>query len=99
MIATFFHWRLREGMRDDFTAGWAAITEVLRAHGSLGSALFEQGDGTMRALARWPDRETRDQAFAYLDAPEAVEQMRSAIAETLSREDCTEVANLWVAAE
>ena len=95
MIATFFHWRIREGRRDQFIAAWAAVTDALKADGSLGSALFEGEDGTFRALARWPDRATRDRAFAALSLPAASEAMHEAIAQTLQRVDCDERDNRW----
>ena len=95
MMATFFHWRLNEGARDAFLASWAMITDALKEHGSLGSTLFEDEDGTVRALARWPDQATRDRAFDRLQMPEAVDAMQAAVAETLLRVDCVEIDNRW----
>lgn len=95
MIVTLFHWRLHPGARDRFVGHWAAVTELLKPHGSLGSALFEQPDGTLRAIARWPDRATRDAAFAADPAPEDSAAMRACIAQTIERVDLDAVRILW----
>jgi hypothetical protein len=95
MIVTFFEWIVGEGRQAEFREIWHEGTELLLREGSLGSALFIGDDGHFRALARWPDRATRDAAFARTaDAPVFV-RMRDCVEATLRREDADELDNLW----
>ncbi|MAX00725.1 MAG: hypothetical protein CMN72_14005 [Sphingomonas sp.] len=98
MLATFFHWRIAPDRRAAFIEAWAAMTHALKRHGSHGSALFDRGDGTLCAFARWPDAATRDRAFADVDAADARRVMRRAIVEELARMDMRELCNLWTVA-
>jgi hypothetical protein len=96
MLATFFEWQIKPGQHDVFVKAWAEVTEQLKAHGSFGSCLFTKQDGTICALARWPDQSTRDAAFATIravDGPAKI--MRGVIAETIQQFDMEEVVNLW----
>lgn len=97
MIATFFEWKITEGKEAQFREAWAAITKLLHPAGSYGSSLFTNDAGHMCAIALWPDRETRDVAFApYSDAPtEHHAAMREAIAETIHRMDLDCIDDLW----
>lgn len=95
MLATFFQWRIKPGRRVAFEEAWTQITRAYHAQGSLGSALFEREDGTLCAFARWPDRATRDAAFAMDVLPEATAQMRDAVEETVQRFDMDGVVDLW----
>lgn len=96
MIATFFEWSIPPGREDEFIAIWNEGTTLLREQGSLGSALFRGDNGIFYALARWPDRATRDAAFARTaDAPVFV-RMRACVTATLRRDDAEEISNLWV---
>tara|TARA_B100000678_G_scaffold174637_1_gene145646 strand:+ start:1665 stop:2000 length:336 start_codon:yes stop_codon:yes gene_type:complete len=98
-LATFFHWRIDPAQRDAFVAAWAEVTHALKRHGSHGSALFERGDGSLCAFARWPDAQTRDRAFADVDAATARRTMRDAIVEELARMDMAALCDLWGAAQ
>ena len=95
MIATFFQWRLHSGREADFSAAWSAVTQELRARGSLGSALFLGPGSTHCALARWPDRATRDSVFARGPVETYSDAMRACIDTTLQTFDLDEVANFW----
>ena len=95
MLATFFQWRIKPGQRAIFEACWTEITRAYRAQGSFGSALFECEDGTLCAFARWPDRATRDEAFAMDLLPEVSARMRDAVGETVQRLDMDTVTDLW----
>lgn len=93
MLAYFFQWRLRPGLEAQFQAAWAAVTRDLLTQGSHGSALFDGPDGTVCAIARWPDTATRQAASAT--AEDARRRMQEAVAETLQALPLTERLNLW----
>ncbi|MCJ8192000.1 hypothetical protein [Sphingomicrobium aestuariivivum] len=97
MIATFFEWKIKAGMEEQFRDGWAAITKMLHPAGSYGSSLFTNDKGHYCAFALWPDRETRDKAFApYLEAPtEHHAKMRAAVEDTFHRMDLDCVEEMW----
>lgn len=95
MIATLFRWRVVAGKEQKFEAAWASATVALKAHGSAGSALFVDDQGNYCALARWPDRATRDRAFAADPAPAKAAALRECVAETIERTDMDERENLW----
>ncbi len=94
-LATLFRWRVGDERRTAFEADWRIVTEALLEHGSLGSALFDACDGMLCALARWPDRATRDRAFATLADDPRVAAMRRHAVEPLERRDMTLIADLW----
>lgn len=79
MFAVIYRWRLVRDSRDEFIAAWQALTErIAETFGSLGSRLHEEPDGTMCAIALWPDRERWETArFPHDDAMLA--EMRSYI--------------------
>ncbi len=95
MLATYFEWRVRAGCEDEFVQIWHEGTMLLRAEGSLGSALFKGDDGRFRALARWPDLATRDLAFARTTDAPAFVRMREIVEATVHSDDLMEVDNLW----
>lgn len=95
MLATFFEWAVRPGREEEFVRAWNEGTALLLEEGSLGSALFRGVDGRFNALARWPDRETRDAAFARTADHPAFATLRDCVSETLRRDDTDEVSNLW----
>ena len=96
MIATFFEWRVEPGREEHFRQSWAEVTRRLHAHGSKGSTLFQSADGNFCALARWPDRVTRDAAFAAETGNDASVRLRDLIGETIQRFDLDELDNLWL---
>jgi hypothetical protein len=95
MIVTLFEWMIPQGRESEFREIWNEGTQLLLREGSLGSALFVGDDGHFRALARWPDRATRDAAFARTKNEPVFVRMRDCIEATLCREDADEIANLW----
>ena len=95
MFATFFEWRIRDGAKEQFEQAWADATEILKTHGSMGSALFQNDVGHYCAFARWPDRATRNAAFAAADLTDSGGAMRGAVTDTIHRIDLEQVRNLW----
>ena len=96
MFATFFEWRIRDGAEEQFEQAWADATEILKTHGSMGSALFRNDAGDYCAFARWPNRATRDAAFAAADLTDSGGAMRDAVTDTVHRIDLEQLRNLWV---
>lgn len=95
MFATFFQWTVHAGRDEEFVAIWNEGTALLLGEGSLGSALYRGDDGRFSALARWPDRATRDAAFDRLRDHKVFERMRECVRETDRRDDTDEVSNMW----
>ena len=94
-FATYFEWEIREGGEAAFTAAWEVATRVLLTHGSHGSALFRTDAGNFAALARWPDRATRDAGFAEATFPGEATAMGREIVRTTHRIDLEGVSDLW----
>lgn len=82
-------------MEEQFEKAWSGITAVLKKQGALGSALFDGPDGTIFAIARWPDIETRQASSARKADPELYALMIDAIAEELQEQVITEKLNFW----
>ena len=82
MFVAIYCWRVRPGMEDQFREGWRRMTETLyRHHGSLGSRLHRNYDGTWFAYAQWPDRKHWEQAqeAACGSAADALLMMRDSL--------------------
>lgn len=94
--AVLLRWRLKPGRYEAFAQAWEAVTLAMLAEDSLGSTLFEAADGTVHALARWPDKATRERAFADHVVATARKIMADAIEEALPEVELTERINLWV---
>ncbi len=97
MFVAIYRWRLKPGHEERFRSGWARITDLARERcGSGGSSLFDAGDGTWVAIARWPDRAARERCFAAgpLDIA-ATAQMRAAILEALPDLELDSVDDRW----
>jgi hypothetical protein len=95
MIAIIYQWRLHAGMEAQFEVAWSAVTALLKQQGSLGSALFDGPDGTVFAIARWPDLETRQASSARKANSELYAKMTDAIAEELQEHVIAEKLNFW----
>lgn len=95
MFVLFFRWRLHPDRREQFMQAWPKVTRALLGQGSHGSVLFDGPEGTVCAIARWPDRATRDASSARAVVPEAWSRMRDAIAEELAAYELTDIINLW----
>lgn len=95
MIAVLYQWRLVAGKEAQFAAAWTIITEQFKLQGSLGSALFDGPDGTVFAIARWPDVKTRKASSAQQADPENYQLMIEAIAEEYQEHILNERLNFW----
>jgi hypothetical protein len=84
-FAVLYRWRLHQGAEQSFVLAWSRISELLLAErGSLGSRLHRGPDGWWYSYAQWPSAEARERAFeAGSVDPQASQQMREAIAESL----------------
>lgn len=63
MFVVIYRWHVKPGMEEHFREGWRRVTETMyRDHGSLGSRLHGNYDGTWLAYAQWPDRKHWERA-------------------------------------
>ena len=86
--ATFcaiYRWRLHPGTEDSFVRAWSRITELLREErGSLGSRLHRGPDDIWYSYTQWPSAAAKAAGLAQPSVdPQAWQQLRSAIAESL----------------
>lgn len=95
MIAILYQWRLAPGNRQQFADAWTAVTAHLKEQGSLWSAFFGGPNGSVFAIARWPDLETRQASSARKANPLLCATMTEAIAEELQEQILEESLNLW----
>ncbi len=96
MIAILYQWRIREGCMAQFRQDWAAITEVLVEQGSHGSALFDAPDGSVVAIARWPDLATRMASSGRTARPVEYARMIAAVETELQELILDETLNKWL---
>jgi hypothetical protein len=96
MFAIYFKWQVKEGFEQQFERLWSAGTQALRDEGSLGSALFSGGAGQYHALARWPDRETRDRVLTADFRPDIFRPFAECIEHMLAREEMDLIESQWV---
>lgn len=96
MIAVLYQWRYVASKETQFAEAWTIITDQLKRQGSSGSALFDGPDGTVFAIARWPDIETRKASSAQRADPEHYQLMIDAIAEEYHEHILHERLNLWL---
>jgi len=93
MFAVIYRWRIKPGREDDFATAWEHMTRRIAAEcGSGGSALFRAEDGTFVAIARWPDRETRERC--RITDP-ALETMRDCIESPFEEQRLDGLLDLW----
>ncbi len=94
MFVAIYRWRLKAGREQEFAQAWERVTRlIVRECGSGGSALFRADDGTYAALARWPDRESRERCAARYD--EDLARMTDCIAERYPEQRLESVTDLW----
>ncbi len=82
MFVAIYCWRVKPGMEDQFREGWRRVTETFyRDHGSLGSRLHRNFDGTWFAYAQWPDRKHWEQAkeAGRTSAADGLQMMRDSL--------------------
>lgn len=97
-FAVLYRWKLRPGSEASFIAAWSRISELLfTQRGSLGSRLHRGSDGLWYSYAQWPSAQARSTAFAAGPVdPEALKEMRAAIAEELPEVVLESVADFMV---
>lgn len=95
-FATYFEWEIKLGGEEAFVAAWAATTRHLLDHNSNGSALFRTDAGNFAAVARWPDRATRDSGFTAANFPDTATGMSAQIIRTVHRIDLEGILDLWI---
>lgn len=95
MIVLLYRWRIKAGRMAAFQSAWTEVTEALARQGSHGSTLFDGSDGTVVAIARWPDRATRERSSLAGVAPEAIARMADAIAEKIEESVLDPVVERW----
>lgn len=63
MFIAVYRWRMKPGMEERFRDGWRRVTDsIYHHHGSLGSRLHREMDGSWVAYAQWPDRKHWEKA-------------------------------------
>lgn len=84
-FCAIYRWRLHPGSEDSFVQAWSRVTQLLRAErGSLGSRLHRGPDNIWYSYTQWPSVEAKAEGLAQPSVdPEAWQQMRNAIAESL----------------
>ncbi len=84
-FCAIYRWRLHPGSEDSFVQAWSRVTQLLRAErGSLGSRLHRGPDNIWYSYTQWPSAEAKAEGLAQPSVdPEAWQQMRNAIAESL----------------
>ena len=97
MFVVVYRWRLRPEREAQFIRDWRDITVAAREkYGSWGSSLFEAHDGSYVAIARWPDRETRERWVARKDHDTAARaRMNAAIEQDFPPLELDTIADLW----
>lgn len=92
-----YRWRLRPGAEKTFVEGWARLTELLRARGSLGSRLHRGSDGIWYSYAQWPSAQRRKDIFALGSLDDgASAKMKAAVAESFPEVVLESVADYLV---
>jgi heme-degrading monooxygenase HmoA len=84
-FCAIYRWRLHPGTDEQFVRAWSQVTQLLRSErGSLGSRLHRGPDDIWYSYTQWPSAEAKAQGLALPSvAPEAWQQLRDAIAESL----------------
>lgn len=63
-FVAIYRWAVADEHVAAFRQHWAEATDGLMTFASNGSLLGKAEDGSLIGIALWPDRETRDRAFA-----------------------------------
>ena len=85
MKAAIYRWRVAPEDEEYFKQRWHDITsDIVRDHGGGGSRLHRAENGEWVAYARWPDKASRDKAFAdYSENPDRSIPQREGRAELI----------------
>src|SRR5512139_1705876 len=95
MIATYFQWRVAPDNREEFQRRWREATVRFLEEGSNGSSLWQSKDGDLCAFALWPDRATRDAAFAKIRDDGQIGPLSELVDDAVARIDMDELENHW----
>jgi heme-degrading monooxygenase HmoA len=84
-FCAIYRWRLHPGSESSFVQAWSRVTYLLRTErGSLGSRLHRGPDNIWYSYTQWPSAEAKAEGLARPSVdPEAWQQLRDAIAESL----------------
>lgn len=84
-FCAIYRWRLHPGSEAAFVAIWSTIThKLLTECGSLGSRLHRGPDDIWYSYTQWPSATAKAEGLALpAVAPEAWQQLRACIAESL----------------
>jgi heme-degrading monooxygenase HmoA len=85
IFCAIYRWRLHPGAEERFVLAWSRVTQLLRSErGSLGSRLHRGPDDIWYSYTQWPSAEAKAAGLAQPSVdPEAWQQLRDAIAESL----------------
>jgi heme-degrading monooxygenase HmoA len=80
MFCVIYQWKVKPGKEEEFRESWRAVTDAIyHQHGSLGSRLHKNDDGTWVAYAQWPTRELWESGAELLDVAVARAKWHDAI--------------------
>ena len=84
-FCAIYRWRLHPGAEEAFVQAWSRVTGLLRSErGSLGSRLHWGPDDIWYSYTQWPSAAAKAEGLARPSVdPEAWQQLRAAIAESL----------------
>jgi heme-degrading monooxygenase HmoA len=85
IFCAIYRWRLHPGTEESFVHAWSRVTQLLRSErGSLGSRLHRGPNDIWYSYTQWPSAEAKAAGLAQPSVdPEAWQQLRDAIAESL----------------
>lgn len=73
MFAVLYQGTIKEGTELEYQAAWRTIATYFKNHcGALGSCLHCAEDGSWIAYSRWPNKATRDAAWAPQNMPSEI---------------------------
>lgn len=85
VFCAIYRWRLHAGSEEAFIEAWSKITRLLLTErGSLGSRLHRGPDNIWYSYTQWPSAAVKAEGLTRPSVdPEAWQQLRSSIAESL----------------
>lgn|GEM_PF-6138931 len=94
-FAVLLQWRVRRGKAKEFIAAWEEVNRGLMEQGCYGSTLFEGGNGSFYALARWPDATTRAAAISDFRSEATLLALAEAMEEFEEPVEMVERTSIW----